>query len=203
MASLLFFRNHFLKDASRYAYKHPFVKFLVVLAVFLAYLGFTVFRYGFEQGIMVAILTWSFFVFCTPVADAGALVDFPVRLLTGIRMIYSECLVWIIAALFNAYALIFAPQIYSKTILLSLFKHILSQPIPYGIIILLSGVGTFLSVHFADELLDVVSSRKNGFNQRKRHIKKFRLVVFLFLIAVLVTVYHFLLNELGINIPLM
>ena len=64
------------------------VKYALLLCVLLAYFGYLSYEYGFASGGIVAGLTWSFFVLCTPVADAGFLLDFPVRLLTGMRMIF-------------------------------------------------------------------------------------------------------------------
>jgi hypothetical protein len=56
--------------------RHILIKFLLVLFVFIIYFGFIALKDGFY----VTILTWSFFVLCTPVADAGFLLDFPFRL---------------------------------------------------------------------------------------------------------------------------
>jgi hypothetical protein len=174
------------------------IKFSLVLLVFLAYTGFVIWKYGAKDGLLVSFLTWSFFVFCTPIADAGFLFDFPIRLITGMKMIYSEILVWTFAFLLNLYALIFKPEIYEKTLLLKLFKFILTHPFPYWLIIILSFIGTFLSVYFGDELLDVVT--------HKERIKyflyhdKYKILLFIFLIAFILVLYDFLLKELNINI---
>ncbi|MCD6523056.1 MAG: hypothetical protein J7K68_04870, partial [Candidatus Diapherotrites archaeon] len=56
-------------------------KFLAVLGIVLIYFSFVSMKYGLDKGLLVGLLTWSFFVFCTPIADAGFLLDFPLRIL--------------------------------------------------------------------------------------------------------------------------
>jgi hypothetical protein len=180
--------------------KHTLRKFLLILLVLIAYLVITSLKLGFENGIAITLLTWSFFVFCTPIADAGFLIDFPIRLITKIRMIYSEIFVWIIGILINVYFFIFNPGIYDTTIILSLFKLILIQPWPYWIIIILSGIGTFLSIIFADELIDV--SKHEDRKKYHKHISKYQLIIFGFIIILIIIVYYFLIKQLNINIPL-
>ncbi len=70
---------------------------------------------------MAVALTWSFFVLCTPVADAGILLDFPLRLLFGIRMIVSELAVWALAIVLNLATLMLAPEYYQTTFLTRIF----------------------------------------------------------------------------------
>src|SRR5210317_404217 len=83
---------------------HKFLMLCVLLAAYFSYLSF---QYGVMTGGIASALTWYFFVLCTPIADAGFLLDFPLRLLFGIRMLISEIIVWIIAIGINIYALIF------------------------------------------------------------------------------------------------
>lgn len=186
------YRNHETK-------KHLLKRFILVVLIVLLYFVFMSFKYGIEQGILVTILTWTFFVFCTPIADAGFLLDFPLRIITKIKMLYSEIFVWIIAFGINVYMLLFNSEIYKKTALLKLFNHIILNPFPFWIIILLSGIGTFLSVYFGDELIDVVkhSQRK----KYKKHKPKFLFVLILFIIVSIILIYFYLLKELGINFP--
>ena len=79
------------------------------------YFAFISYKYGLEQGFFVSLLTWSFFVLCTPVADAGFLIDFPLRLITKIKMFYAEIFVWLFAISLNFYAFFLKPKIYNKT----------------------------------------------------------------------------------------
>lgn len=183
-------------------HRHPAYKFLIVLLIVIIYLFVSIKKFGTTEGFLVSILTWSFFVLCTPVADAGFLLDLPVRIFTGIRMVYSEMIVWIIAIATNILALVFHPAAYSDTLLLSLFYHILTQPLPYIIIILLSGVGTFLSIVFGDELLDISYEKKDNKEHHKKHRHKHHLIVLIFLFVLIMIIYDFLLNSMGIHIPL-
>jgi len=194
-------RAHFFQEIEVYTHKHPFVKFAIILFLFLLYFGFTVSEYGFKDGLLTSLLTWSFFVFCTPIADAGILIDFPVRLFANVRMIYSEIRVWIIALSINIYAFAFNQVIYQKNTILQIFKQIITTPWPYGIIILLSAAGTFFSVYFGDEILDVV----NKTTVRKKHAKhhlKHEIIVFTFIIVAIIILYYVLIQHLGISIEL-
>jgi len=118
--------------------EHPIIKFISVLILIIFYFLFASKSHGIKNGFLISILTWSFFVLCTPIADAGILIDFPMRLITGIKMIYSEIIVWVIAISLNLFMFFNNQKIYDKTILLSLFKHIIDTPFPYWAIIILS-----------------------------------------------------------------
>ena len=195
-------KKNFFKDIKIYTNHHPFVKFLIVLSIFLTYLAFTTIKYGLKQGIMVSILTWTFFVFGTPIADAGILVDFPARLLTGIRMIYSEMLVWTTATIINIITLLTNPSIYGKTILLVFLHKILTTPFPLWIIILLSATGTYFSIYFGDEVLDILSSKKTNREKYEKHRIKHKIIILVSIIVLTIVLYYFLLHQLNLNIPL-
>ena len=171
-------------------------KFLIVATIFVLYLIFVLFKFGFKNGLWVALLSWSFFVLCTPICDAGLLFDLPVRLLTKIKMIYAEIGTWILAILLNSFTLALKPEIYQNTKLLKLFFTILTQPSPYWLIILLSAIGTFLSVYFGDELLDIIFFHEQ--EKYTRHKKKYQLVIILFLAAAIILLYKEVLNHLGL-----
>jgi len=138
-----------------------------------------------------------FFVLCTPICDAGLLFDLPVRLLTKIKMIYAEIGTWILAILLNSFTLALKPEIYQNTKLLKLFLTILTQPSPYWLIILLSAIGTFLSVYFGDELLDIVFFHEQ--EKYTRHKNKFYLIVLMFLVVIIFLLYKHLFKEWGIR----
>ena len=177
--------------------RRAFIKFIIILTIFLIYFAFCIYRYGAQNGVLVSLLTWSFFVLCTPIADAGFLLDFPIRILTGIRMLYSEIAVWIIAIAMNIFFVIFNPSIYSKTLLLKIFYVILTHPIPYWSIIVLSAIGTFLSIIFGDELLDVVFHHEREL--WKKHHMKYKLILILFVFILIFITYFYLIEHLGIE----
>ncbi len=180
--------------------QHLLLKFLILVLIFFSYFLFISLKYGFGQGFFVSLLTWSFFVFCTPIADAGFLLDFPLRLFFKIKMFTSEIFVWIFALFLNLYFVFFNPEFYDKTKILFLFKNILFQPIPYWIIIFLSMLGTFVSIRFGDELFDTVTHKQRSFYHRHKYSYKMLIMVFIFVISLFL--YNLLLKNLGIEIPL-
>ncbi len=177
--------------------KQVLKRFLTVLAIFLLYFIFVVFKYGIKDGALIGLLTWSFFVFCTPVADAGFLVGFPARVLVGMRMLHSQILVYFIATGIVLFSLIFSPDVFEKTIILKIFKTILLNPIPYWIIIIICMIGTFLSVLFGDELMDVF--KHDDRKIWKRHGFTHNLVILLFLFICCFLIYFYLMSELGLE----
>ena len=188
-------RSKFLTHETK---RNALRKFVFIFVIVILYFIFVSLKFGLTNGFWVTMLTWSFFVFCTPIADAGFLFDFPIRLTTGIRMIHSEIGVWIFTVSLNIFTIMTNPSIYQKTIILRLFHYIISHPFPYWSIIVLSAIGTFLSVYFGDELVDV-ARHKNRVKYFK-HKGKHELVIFIFLIVLVIILYEFLLNQLGINI---
>jgi len=185
--------------------KHPthletFLKFSFLLLVLLGYFAYLSWKFDIATGGMVAGLTWSFFVLCTPVADAGFLLDFPTRLIFGLRMIVIEIFVWIIAAAINIIVILYNPAIYEKTFLTSLFYKILTHPWPYWGIILLCAAGTFLSIYFGDEMMDVVSHKER--NQSHRHSFKHKMIFMTGLFLIIFIAYKHLISGLGITLPL-
>lgn len=147
-------------------------------------------------GGIASVLTWSFFVLCTPVADAGFLLDFPLRLLFGVRMVISEIAVWTLAIAVNVVSLLYFAEYYQTTKLTRLFHAILTTPNPYWSVILLSGAGTFLSIRFADELMDVAHHREREFFHR--HSFKHEIVLIVFFVLILFG-YYKLIASLGIE----
>lgn len=157
---------------------------MLLCALLAGYFVYLCYAYDIVTGGVAAMLTWSFFVLCTPVADAGFLLDFPLRLLFGIRMVLSEIVVWGVALGLNVATLTLVPAYYEATFLTGLLKTILTQPFPYWAVIVLSGAGTFLSIRFGDELMDVVHHRDRDFFHS--HHFKHELVLFAFFLMVLV-----------------
>lgn len=178
--------------------RNVFVKFVIVVIVVLIYLFFTIYQYGLNQGFIVTILTWSFFVLCTPVANAGFLLAFPIRLLTKIKMFYSQIFISLLALIINTYMILFNGSFYERTFILKLFKEILLTPFPFWSIIILSILGTLMSVYFGDELIDTIrhSQRKTYMKHKKKH----QFIMTLFIILIIFFIYYYLLNKLGIRL---
>lgn len=168
------------------------IKFTLLSAVLVGYFAYLNYEYDLATSGIVALLTWSFFVLCTPVADAGFLLDFPLRLIFGIRMVISEIMVWTVALTVNAVALTQWPAAYETTALTRAYFTILTHPVPYWAVIALSGVGTFLSIRFADELMDVIHHKDRAFFHS--HHFKHELVLFAFFIVSLVAYYQLIVS---------
>ena len=183
-------KNH---ESKNYALK----KFLIALAVFLIYSIYLVFRFG-SEGLAVGAITWSAFVLATPIPDGGLLIDFPIRIITGLKMILTEIIVWVIAGSTNLYFLLTNPEVYHKTAITNIFHQILSNPWPGWVIIVICCLGTFLSLSFGDELLDVVFHHERKKYHKHKHWHHGSIVVFFALLCILL--YYYIVHELGINI---
>jgi hypothetical protein len=189
--------RHYLRHETK---RHVLIRFAAVVLILAGYFAFVSIRYGLTNGVSISALTWSFFVLCTPVADAGILLDFPIRLAAKVRMIYTEIGVWVLALALSFTTVRLFPEVYDTTVLLRLFRHILLRPFPFWGIIVISAVGTFASVYFGDELIDVVKHEHR--EKHRRHRAKYRILLFLFIFAAAAALYHFLLKELGVALPL-
>jgi len=173
------------------------IKFILLCLILLSYFSYLTYQYDLLTGGIASLITWSFFVLCTPIADAGFLLDFPIRLLLGIRMIYSEIVVWVIAIAINIFSLIYFNEFYEITFITHTMKIILTNPFPYWLVILLSGIGTFLSIRFGDELMDVLHHTDRQFYFR--HHFKHEIILFIFFLLVLFGYYE-IISTLGVNV---
>ncbi|MAZ03505.1 MAG: hypothetical protein CMN56_10230 [Sneathiella sp.] len=169
-----------MKDTVARPSKQVFIKFFLLLALLGGYFAYLSYEFDLLTGGVSALLTWSFFVLCTPIADAGFLLDFPLRLLFGIRMILSELAVWTIAILVNVFSLSYAASYYDTTLITKLLRQIIITPYPYWGVIVLSGIGTFLSIRFGDELMDVIHHRDRRFFHSHQFKHELVLVAFFF-----------------------
>lgn len=176
---------------------HVLLKFLFLILILVAYFFFISHKYGAGQGFFITALTWSFFVLCTPIADAGFLIDFPSRILLGVKMLHSEIIVWTLAISLNLFSFLLKPEIYKTTHVLSIFKKILSHPFPFWGIILISAIGTFFSVYFGDELMNKIhhTERENY----HKHKYNYRFIVMVFILAMSFVLYSFLVSQLGLK----
>jgi hypothetical protein len=178
--------------------QHDLRKFLLLLGILLSYFLFLSWKYDLKTGGIVSVLSWSFFVLCTPIADAGFLLDFPVRLIAGIRMVITEVMVWVIAIVSNLLTLQYSATSYEVTYLTRLLHQIISQPWPYWMVIVLSGIGTFLSIQLGDDVMDAFKQRQFSllFKQAGGTFV-FKLTAFLATLFV----YFELLHRLGLSLP--
>lgn len=173
----------------------PWLKFIFLVGVLFLYYLYMGYEYGFENGTLVTLLTWSFFVLCTPVADAGFLLDFPIRLLYKVKMVHTEILVWVLDIFIVSITVIFNPAVYEINALMKLFHQILINPIPYWFIIVLCCIGTFMSIIIGDNIYDTIEQKDKKFS--KAFLKKMGLMVFL--VVTISYLYYHLIENLGIQ----
>ncbi len=185
------------QSSEQNSHHHTLLKFILLALVIVGYFAYLSIQYDFSTGFMITAITWSFFVLCTPVADAGFLLDFPIRLLFGVRMLFTEILVWALAILINGFALAFSVESYEHNVLTQVFKQILLTPIPYWSIILLCGLGTFLSIHFGDELMDATHNKHHTHEQK--HKTLYKLLIMVGLLLVILWFYGNLMDQMGLG----
>ncbi len=174
------------------------IKFIALLVIFVGYFIYLGSKFDPITGSSLFLLTWSFFVLCTPIADAGFLIDFPMRLIFGIRMLTSEIFVWITAITINILTLTIAPDNYDKIFLTTLLKKIITTPYPYWAIIILSATGGLLSIRFGDELMDVATHKERTLHHK--HSFKQEILMFIGIFTLIFFGYHHLLESLKISL---
>ena len=135
-------------------------------------------------------------MFC---AHPSPTLDFPLPLLFNIRMLVSEIVVWTIAIIVNIVSILYFAEYYETTRLTALQQVTLSLPYPYWNVILLSAAGSFLSIRFADEMMDVIHHLDREFFHSKRFIHETIIIMFFVLIFI---GYYEIIALLGIDLEL-
>jgi hypothetical protein len=181
--------------------KHTLIRYILLLLFLFFYFFYTVHKFGLENGLWATGLTWSFFVFCTPIADAGFILAFPIRILIGVKMMYTQIASFFIALAITLSAFFAYPEIFQKTLILNLYYRILNDPFPYWIIIILSLIGTIFSIYFGDELINVSTHAERV--KYHKHINKYKIITSLFIFFATLGLYNFLLHQIGLKIPLL
>jgi len=188
-----------LQIKSHQTHRESLWRFVLLAALLVAYFVYMSFKYGAATGALVSALSWSFFVLCTPVADGGFVIAFPIRLLFGVRMLVTQIVVWFVAIGINLAAMAWSPASYEVTPLTKLLHTIFTTPWPDWSILLIALGGTIMSIWFGDEMIDVASHsmRKKG----HKHGFKHKTIVVLGLGVLTVIAYYNLLSHLDISIP--
>ncbi len=180
-------------------HKESLWRFAALLGVLVAYFAYMSWKFDAATGAWLALLSWSFFVLGTPIADGGFIIAFPVRLLFGTRMLITQIVVWVFALGLNVLALNVSPESYDATALTRLLKTILTTPWPYWSILVISAIGTTASMWFGDEMIDVTAHKDREKHHKHGFKYKVLLVVGLGLLTILA--YYQLLDGLNVNIP--
>ena len=174
-------------------------RFLILALLLVGYFGYMSWKFDASTGALLAVLSWSFFVLCTPVADGGFVVAFPIRLLFGTRMVITQIVVWIVALGINIVAVSVTPDSYSETAITALLYSILTTPWPNWSVLLIALAGTMLSIWFGDEMVDVTSHSMR--EKHHRHGFKHKILLVLGLGVLTVVAYYHVLAGLGIKLP--
>lgn len=174
-------------------------RFLILVLLLAVYFGYMSWKFDASTGALLALLSWSFFVLCTPIADGGFIVAFPVRLLFGTRMVITQIVVWVLALVINITAVSMDADAYSKTAITGVLYSILTTPWPNWSVLLISLAGTMLSIWFGDEMIDVTahSMRK----KQHRHGFKHRILLVAGFGVLTIIAYYHVIAGLGIDIP--
>lgn len=130
------------------------VRYVLSALVVVLYAAYMVHRYGVKDGMIATYLTWSFFVLGTPVADAGGILDVPLRVLTGFPMVAIETCVITFTIATMVLIVRYRPEAFERTRLLQAFRTMLTTPNPYWGVVALCVVGTIMSVRLGDIVID-------------------------------------------------
>jgi len=174
-------------------------RFVALIGLLLAYFVYMSWKYDAVTGALLSVLTWSFFVLCTPVADGGFIIAFPVRLLFGIRMVITQLIAWVAAVVINLVVLTVSPESYQESEITRLLHSILTTPWPDWSILLIAASGTGLSIWFGDEIIDVSTHARC--KKYHAHGFKHRILIILGLGVLTMVAYYHLLDDLGVAIP--
>ncbi len=181
-------------------HKETLLKFLGLIFILIGYFAYMSWKFDAATGFGLALLTWSFFVLCTPVADGGFILAFPIRLFFGVKMAITQVIIWFVAVGINVYMLATSEAVYKLTFLTQLLKQILTEPYPYWSILIISLFGTFLSIYFADEMIDVASHKERV--KHHQHGFKYRIILVIGLSILTISSYYHLLRSLHISLPI-
>ena len=118
------------------------VKFLLLLVILLGYFGYLAYEYDVATGGIAALLSWSFFVLCTPVADAGFF-----RIFTGISELGLAALLLVFAIGKNRIVGNMAFSMLLMVMLTALGLEFFARPKPVPMLVVIAFVLAFLSIY--------------------------------------------------------
>jgi len=101
---------------------------------------------GTFEGILLAFLSWSFFVICTPIILEGFLTSFLAGIFRGGRLYEVGVYTWFGAVLLNLFTYNLFPEVYTKTLLTNFLYIVISRPFPERFILVLCALGTFYAM---------------------------------------------------------
>lgn len=114
--------------------------FAFVWVCLLLHVGYVALHRG-QHPVLSTLVAWSFFVLCTPLPEAGVVVDLPLKWFFDISMVTSQCVISAIAVIITYYAITHHPALFDTSSILREYRYLLRQSaIP---IFILSGIGTY------------------------------------------------------------
>lgn len=159
------------------------IKFIILLVLFILYYFYISTKIGFKNGIHSIILTWCSLVLCTPLSDAGFIIDFPLILFFNIPMVITQLFVFFLSIVIVLFYIFYSNLIehFKKTFVLKNFYKVLSIPYPWYFLILISQIGTFASVKIYDTIYFYFTEK----NKKKNPFltKKFIIVFSIFILS--------------------
>jgi len=105
--------------------------------------------------------------------------------------------VWALAIVISSATLLLAPEYFQLTLITRVFHQILCHPIPYWSIIFLSFIGTFTSIYFGDEMIDVITHNKRV--KLHKHGMKYKAMMLVGITFLVIVIYYQLISDLGIK----
>lgn len=121
-------------------------KFIIALLFTTLFIIRYTVHYGFLAALVLTLLTWTFFMLCTPLNKGGMLVAPILYFTTHHRFQYTELAVWLAAIAMNALAIFSYPMLYTATTITSLLYYILTHPWPCWVIVALSLCATLYNI---------------------------------------------------------
>jgi len=111
-------------------------------------------------------------------------------------MLILEIAIWCFTIIINLLSLNYFSEYYGTTELTKVFHLILIIPYPYWGIVLLSAIGTFLSIHFGDEMIDIVHHDWKTLFRKPSY--RHKLIIMVVIFAIIIIGYYELITSLGL-----
>jgi len=166
------------------------VKFGIIISIVVVYLTYIIWRQGIKNGLIITLLLWAFVVCCTPVADAGFLIALALKFVSNVKIQLTQFYTYLLAAFIIIVIYYFNRDIFTKTPTTKFLLKIIENPFTlYGLIIVMSFVGTILSAVIEDEIYNYIVDKK--IKTQKQIFITYCVVTFVCWIAFLFLIYKY------------
>lgn len=113
----------------------------LVLLFSSAYTVYQCMQHGIEFGLFLTLISWSVYVLCVPAAHGRLIIGGLFKLLSG-KSFFPEPYLWGFAIVLNSVSVVFAPQVYAKTLMTYIFYRAIFIP-SYWPIFVLTAIGVW------------------------------------------------------------